>query len=157
MSTFQDLKEKTILKPDDNAAGLTGIHPINEILHWHNAIKRELNEILEAAKKAQHSAEGSDLSTFHIRLQFIADICNFHRFRHILFRYLVSSNIFFLNFEDMCLNLVVCAPVHHLPCYVIKIQLFDFGLVYPYFFFRVIRLSIISSKYGKIKQNSTGN
>ena len=42
------------IKPDDNAAGLNGIHPINEILHWHNAIKRELNEILEAAKKAQH-------------------------------------------------------------------------------------------------------
>ncbi|KAK9277135.1 hypothetical protein L1049_006674 [Liquidambar formosana] len=53
-------------------------HPIDEILHWHNAIKRELNDIAEAARKIQLSGDFSDLSTFNKRLQFIAEVCIFH-------------------------------------------------------------------------------
>ncbi|XP_010274617.1 PREDICTED: uncharacterized protein LOC104609887 [Nelumbo nucifera] len=56
----------------------TGVHPINEILHWHNAIKRELTDITEEARKIQLSGDFSDLSVFNERLQFIAEICIFH-------------------------------------------------------------------------------
>lgn len=54
------------------------LSPIDEILLWHNAIKRELNDIAEAARKIQLSGD-SDLSTFNKRLHFIADVCIFHR------------------------------------------------------------------------------
>ena len=53
--------------------------PIDEILIWHNAIKRELNDIAEAARKIQLSGDFSDLSAFNKRLQFIAEVCIFHR------------------------------------------------------------------------------
>ncbi|XP_021896127.1 LOW QUALITY PROTEIN: zinc finger protein BRUTUS-like [Carica papaya] len=52
--------------------------PINEILLWHNAIKMELNDIAEAARKIQYSGDFSDLSAFNKRLQFIAEVCIFH-------------------------------------------------------------------------------
>lgn len=54
--------------------------PINEILLWHNAIKMELNDIAEAARKIQYSGDFSDLSAFNKRLQFIAEVCIFHRY-----------------------------------------------------------------------------
>lgn len=57
---------------------LTEAHPIDEILHWHNAIKKELNDIAEEARKIQLSGFFSDLSAFNERLQFIADVCIFH-------------------------------------------------------------------------------
>ncbi|KMZ67425.1 hypothetical protein ZOSMA_269G00160 [Zostera marina] len=53
-------------------------HPINEILHWHNAIKRELQDIAKEARKIQHSGDFSNLAIFNTRLQFIADVCIFH-------------------------------------------------------------------------------
>ncbi|KAF8390107.1 hypothetical protein HHK36_024629 [Tetracentron sinense] len=53
-------------------------HPINEILHWHNAIKKELSAIAEEARKIQISGDFSDLSSFNERLQFIAEVCIFH-------------------------------------------------------------------------------
>ncbi|XP_058091480.1 zinc finger protein BRUTUS-like isoform X3 [Magnolia sinica] len=53
-------------------------HPIDEILYWHNAIKRELNDIAEEARKIQLSGDFSDLSAFNERLQFIAEVCIFH-------------------------------------------------------------------------------
>ena len=53
--------------------------PIDEIMLWHNAIKRELNDIAESAKKIQLSGDFSDLSGFNKRLQFIAEVCIFHR------------------------------------------------------------------------------
>lgn len=53
--------------------------PIDEIMLWHNAIKRELNDIAEAARKIQLSGDFSDLSAFNKRLQFIAEVCIFHR------------------------------------------------------------------------------
>ena len=46
--------------------------PIDEILHWHKAIKRELSEIAEAARKIQLSDDSSDLSTFNERLHFLS-------------------------------------------------------------------------------------
>ncbi|KAJ8641678.1 hypothetical protein MRB53_018372 [Persea americana] len=66
------------LKSDCKAANSTGAHPINEILLWHNAIKRELSDIAEEARKIQLSGDFSDLSAFNERLQFIADVCIFH-------------------------------------------------------------------------------
>lgn len=56
----------------------SGAHPINEILHWHSAIKRELNEIADEARKIKLSGDFSDLSAFNERLQFIAEVCIFH-------------------------------------------------------------------------------
>ncbi|XP_059638509.1 zinc finger protein BRUTUS-like isoform X2 [Cornus florida] len=56
----------------------TGLHPINEILHWHNAIKRELNDIAKEARKIQLSGDFFNLSAFNVRLEFIADVCIFH-------------------------------------------------------------------------------
>lgn len=55
-------------------------HPINEILYWHSAIRNELNDIAEEARKIQLSGDFSDLSAFNARLQFIADVCIFHRY-----------------------------------------------------------------------------
>ncbi|XP_074383346.1 zinc finger protein BRUTUS-like isoform X3 [Apium graveolens] len=52
--------------------------PVDEILHWHKAINRELNDIAEAAKRIQLSRDFSGLSTFNKRLQFIAEVCIFH-------------------------------------------------------------------------------
>ncbi|XP_022150600.1 zinc finger protein BRUTUS-like isoform X3 [Momordica charantia] len=52
--------------------------PINEILHWHNAIKKELNSIAEAARDLRLSPDFSELSALKERLQFIAEVCIFH-------------------------------------------------------------------------------
>ncbi|KAE8692783.1 putative catalytic [Hibiscus syriacus] len=52
--------------------------PIDEIMLWHYAIKRERNDIAESAKKIQLSGDFSDLSGFKERLQFIAEVCIFH-------------------------------------------------------------------------------
>ncbi|KAG2709385.1 hypothetical protein I3760_05G235900 [Carya illinoinensis] len=52
--------------------------PIDEILLWHNAIKRELNDIAKAARKIQISGDFSDLLAFNKSLQFIAEVCIFH-------------------------------------------------------------------------------
>ncbi|KAK6931529.1 RCHY1, zinc-ribbon [Dillenia turbinata] len=56
----------------------TAVHPIDEILHWHKAIRKELSDIAEAARQLQLSGDFSDLSVFNKRLQFIAEICIFH-------------------------------------------------------------------------------
>ncbi|CAM9001142.1 unnamed protein product [Rhodiola kirilowii] len=53
-------------------------HPIDEILYWHNAIKRELIDLSDAAREIQVSGEVSDLWAFNKRLQFIAEVCIFH-------------------------------------------------------------------------------
>ncbi|KAA8541256.1 hypothetical protein F0562_025137 [Nyssa sinensis] len=60
------------------ATDAAGAHPINEILHWHNAIKRELNDIAEEARKIQLLGDFSNLSAFNERLEFIAEVCIFH-------------------------------------------------------------------------------
>ncbi|KAM7479689.1 hypothetical protein LguiA_027902 [Lonicera macranthoides] len=56
----------------------SGGHPINDVLHWHNAIKEELNDIAEEARRIQDSGDFSNLSAFNERLQFIAEVCVFH-------------------------------------------------------------------------------
>ncbi|KAG4388479.1 hypothetical protein JHK82_025504 [Glycine max] len=53
-------------------------HPIDEILLWHNAIKKELNEIAAQSRKIQLSGDFTNLSAFNERLQFIAEVCIFH-------------------------------------------------------------------------------
>lgn len=58
--------------------GCTLAHPVDEILSWHKAIRRELNDIAEAARKIQLSGNFSGLSAFNKRLQFIAEVCIFH-------------------------------------------------------------------------------
>ncbi|KAK7398904.1 hypothetical protein VNO78_10078 [Psophocarpus tetragonolobus] len=56
----------------------TGTHPIDEILLWHNAIKKELREIAAEARKIQHSGDFTNISAFNERFQFIAEVCIFH-------------------------------------------------------------------------------
>ncbi|XP_050221797.1 zinc finger protein BRUTUS-like [Mercurialis annua] len=56
----------------------TAFHPIDNILLWHAAIRRELNDIAEAARKIQLSGDFSDISAFNERLLFIAEVCIFH-------------------------------------------------------------------------------
>ncbi|KAM7267883.1 hypothetical protein ACFE04_010049 [Oxalis oulophora] len=62
----------------DEASQITEMHPINEILLWHSAIKRELNEIAEEARNIQTSGNFTNLSAFDERLQFIAQVCIYH-------------------------------------------------------------------------------
>ncbi|KAK1269905.1 hypothetical protein QJS04_geneDACA018521 [Acorus gramineus] len=71
-------RKRKNLQPDCDSCSSIGVHPINEILHWHNAIRRELIDIAEGARKIQLSGDFSDLSVFNARLQFIADVCIFH-------------------------------------------------------------------------------
>lgn len=54
--------------------------PVDEILHWHKAIRKELNDITEAAREIKLRGDFSDLSAFNQRLQFIAEVCIFHRY-----------------------------------------------------------------------------
>ncbi|CAI0553175.1 unnamed protein product [Linum tenue] len=70
--------KRKYMELSSNVVGSTLPHPIDEILLWHNAIKRELTDISEAAKKVQLSEDSSDLSAFNKRLQFIAEVCIFH-------------------------------------------------------------------------------
>ncbi|KAK6134121.1 hypothetical protein DH2020_032121 [Rehmannia glutinosa] len=53
-------------------------HPVDDILHWHKAIEKELNDIAEAARSIKLTGDFSDLSAFNRRLQFIAEVCIFH-------------------------------------------------------------------------------
>ncbi|KAK4735905.1 hypothetical protein R3W88_010166 [Solanum pinnatisectum] len=69
-------KRKFRLKGDtfDTDSG----NPIDEVLHWHNAIKRELDEIAAEARRIELAGELSSLTAFYARLQFIAQVCIFH-------------------------------------------------------------------------------
>lgn len=53
--------------------------PLDELLLWHKAIKQELSDLAETARKIQLSEEFSNLSSFSGRLQFITEVCIFHR------------------------------------------------------------------------------
>ncbi|GMQ11342.1 hypothetical protein CsSME_00054002 [Camellia sinensis var. sinensis] len=75
--SFKTGKRK-FFRSNSDGSDTSGVHPINEILHWHNVIKRELNEIAEEARKIQLSGDFSNLATFNERLQFIAEVCIFH-------------------------------------------------------------------------------
>jgi zinc finger-like protein len=61
-----------------DCSGSNDEHPINDILHWHNAIRKELNSIAEEARKMQDSGDFSNISAFNAKLQFIAEVCIFH-------------------------------------------------------------------------------
>lgn len=52
--------------------------PVDDILYWHNAIEKELNDIAEAARAIKLTGDFQDLSAFNRRLQFIAEVCIFH-------------------------------------------------------------------------------
>ena len=67
------------------------MHPIDEILWWHNAIRNELSDIVEETRRIQQSGDFSNISAFNHRLRFIADVCIFHR--------------------SVALNLNSCAPL----------------------------------------------
>ncbi|KAF2315716.1 hypothetical protein GH714_040247 [Hevea brasiliensis] len=70
--------KRKYMESSNDASDTVGTHPINEILFWHNAIKRELNEIAEEARKIQLSGDFTNISDFDDRLQFIAEVCIFH-------------------------------------------------------------------------------
>ncbi|XP_051144695.1 zinc finger protein BRUTUS-like [Andrographis paniculata] len=52
--------------------------PLDDILHWHRAIEKELHDIADAARSIKSNGDFSDLSAFNKRLQFIAEVCIFH-------------------------------------------------------------------------------
>lgn len=65
---------------DKGTSDSVSSHPIDEILLWHNAIKKELLEIAEEARKMQVCGDFTELVSFNERLQFIAEVCIFHRY-----------------------------------------------------------------------------
>ncbi|KAJ0725095.1 putative transcription factor C2H2 family [Helianthus annuus] len=73
-SSSRPRKRESVMSSSDSPLGC----PIDEILHWHKAIKKELVDIAEAARRIQLSGDFSDLSVFNKRLQFIAEVCIFH-------------------------------------------------------------------------------
>lgn len=77
---FTRTGKRKYLESGNDVLETSGSHPINEILLWHNAIKRELNEIAEEARKIQIAGDFTNLSAFNVRLQFIAEVCIFHRY-----------------------------------------------------------------------------
>lgn len=72
--------KRKYLGSSSDVADTLGMQPIDDILHWHNAIKRELNDIADEARKIQVSGDFSNLSAFNERLAFIAEVCIFHRY-----------------------------------------------------------------------------
>ncbi|MCE3051720.1 hypothetical protein HAX54_050588 [Datura stramonium] len=62
------------LVSNSNLKESTLSRPVDEILHWHKAIRKELNEITEAAREIKLHGDFSDLSAFNQRLQFIAEV-----------------------------------------------------------------------------------
>lgn len=107
-----------------------GSHPIDEILLWHNAIKKELNEIAVETRKIQHSGDYTNLSAFNERLQFIAEVFIFHRYHLNLFlqfclveeSYVSSIKQFpfqfliylLFVFNLICLLLLICSYLPHI-------------------------------------------
>lgn len=81
---YSRIGKRKLKDSESSSSDNIGVHPIDEILHWHNAIRLELNEIAEEARKIQSSGDFSDLSVFNMRLQFIADVCIFHRYNSCL-------------------------------------------------------------------------
>lgn len=66
--------------PSDSGSIRSSLYfPLDDILIWHKAIEKELNDIAEAARSIKLDEDFSDLSVFNRRLQFIAEVCIFHR------------------------------------------------------------------------------
>lgn len=76
-------------------------HPIDEILLWHNAIKQELNEIAAQTRKIQLSGDFTNLSAFNERLQFIAEVCIFHRYNlnFVFYNSIMRKHLVFLQLK----------------------------------------------------------
>lgn len=92
---FSKIGKRKKINLENDVSDSTEPQPINDILHWHNAIERELSDIAEEARKIQRSGDFSDLSTFNMRLHFIADVCIFHRYK------IVSSSPFITSFMSL--------------------------------------------------------
>ncbi|KAJ1398314.1 Zinc finger, CHY-type [Sesbania bispinosa] len=73
--------------------------PLDELLLWHKAIKQELSDLAETARKMHLSEEFSDLSSFNGRLQFITEVCIFHSIAEdkVIFPAINSELDFFQN------------------------------------------------------------
>ncbi|EXC25401.1 Uncharacterized RING finger protein [Morus notabilis] len=56
----------------------TGSHPIDDILLWHKAINRDLNETFEKIKRMYLSGNFTNRSVCEERVRFIAEVCIFH-------------------------------------------------------------------------------
>lgn len=56
--------------------------PINELLYWHNAIRKELREFVSEARQIRLMGDTAhpNISAFIERLQFLTEVCTFHRF-----------------------------------------------------------------------------
>lgn len=80
VSTKNGKRKYLMSSADGSESDTYPMHPINEILHWHNAIRKELTDIAEEAKRIQLSGDFSNLAAFNERLQFIAEVCIFHRY-----------------------------------------------------------------------------
>ncbi|KAK1386960.1 hypothetical protein POM88_015138 [Heracleum sosnowskyi] len=74
-----------ILLSDCCPSNSTLDRPLDELLHWHKAIKREVNDIVETTRTILLSGDFSDISTFNKRLEFISEVCIFHRYALILY------------------------------------------------------------------------
>ncbi|CAI9113543.1 OLC1v1014162C2 [Oldenlandia corymbosa var. corymbosa] len=70
-------KRKFALSLDD-VSDVDKDNPIDEILYWHNAVRQELEDIADEARKIEQSGEFSDLTSFYERLHLIAEVCIFH-------------------------------------------------------------------------------
>lgn len=59
-------------------------YPIDDLLLWHNAIRKELMEFAESIRKLQPSLHDlrANLPAIRDKLQFITEIYAFHRFVH---------------------------------------------------------------------------
>ena len=109
-------------------------HPIDEILLWHNAIKKELNEIAAQSRKIQLSGDFTNLSAFNERLQFIAEVCIFHRYHIFCFlRFCpveascVSSIQIFLVLSSLWANLF-CFSINLISCYYSSVHFYSIFL-----------------------------
>lgn len=58
----------------------TGSHPIDDMLLWHKAIKRDLKETFERIKTTYLAGDFTAQSAFEERLRFLVEICIFHRY-----------------------------------------------------------------------------
>lgn len=73
-------KRESFLRSIDDSTDSLPDRPVDEILHWHKAIIKELIGIAETARRIQLSGDFSDISAFNKRLQFIVEVCIFHRY-----------------------------------------------------------------------------
>lgn len=76
---YPNTRKRKHAESDDNVSS-PRIYPINEILDWHNAIRKEVTDIAKEARQIQLTRDFTELSTFYSRLEFVADVCIYHRY-----------------------------------------------------------------------------